>query len=49
MTRYLIQAVWNRSIVYSVVVDNIDSVIEEMRDGLEHGYQMYIEKEPTKE
>lgn len=49
MEKYLIQAVWNRAIVYSVVVNNIDSAAEEMRNGLEQGYQMYVEKAPIKE
>ena len=49
MEKYLIQAVWNRAIVYSVVVNDIDSATEEMQNGLEQGYQMYVEKASTKE
>ena len=44
MGKYLIQAFFNRALVYSVVVNTMAQAVQEVQDGLEKGYQMYAEK-----
>ena len=44
MNKYIIQAVFNGCIAYTVIANTLEQTIQEMRDGLHDGYQMYITK-----
>ena len=41
---YLIQAYINGTRAYSVVVNTLEQVKQEVADGIYDGYQMYVEK-----
>lgn len=49
MAKYLIQCFIGRDLSYSVVVDSLEQLHQEITDALNDGFNVYVEKARTQE